>query len=383
MAGAVSDPDRKVSMKSLLPEAVAPDRGRMHALDLLRGICAIGVAVYHLLNWQSVAKLDAIGLYAVYVFFALSGASITFAYARKVRTLDDFASFIALRFVRLAPLYIAVLAAAMAYRFLARDSEAIALKLTALWSNLTMLFGLGNPGSTSLVIGGWSLGIEFLFYLLFPAFLLVLRAGASSPVKMTCLLLAAFAVQITFVHGVLDFGRASFPDRVFEYTQFSAFIAYFAGGCAVGAWLRAGSLRQWPAWTWGPALLLFSCLFHDSGQSQSELLTGWQGLVRAVLTVLIVAAWSRLPTSGIIRSVALRLGDASYGLYLLHPIVFYAMTAIGFASIGRVALPAREHGFALTLVVIAVSLLLAMLFHNFVEKPLLARSRTRFTLGAR
>jgi peptidoglycan/LPS O-acetylase OafA/YrhL len=381
MAGAFSDYGSQ-GRAGGPPEVRAPDQGRMHALDLLRGGCAIGVAVYHLLNWQSLARLDAIGLYAVYVFFALSGASITFAYVRKVRTLDDFAAFIALRFVRLAPLYIAVLVVAMAYRFVARDSEAVVLKLTALWSNLTMLFGLGNPGSTSLVIGGWSLGIEFLFYLLFPVFLLFLRSGASSTARMVCLLGGAFAVQVSFVHGVLDLGQANFPDRVFAYTQFSAFIAYFSGGCVVGAWLRSSSLREWPVWTWVPALLLFFCLFRDSGQSQSELLTGWQGGGRAVLTVLVVAAWSRLPTSGIIRSVAKRLGDASYGLYLLHPVIFYAVTAMGFASIGRAFLPAREHGFALAIVVIAVSLLVAMLFHHFVEKPLLTRSRARFTLGA-
>lgn len=360
---------------------VSSGNTRMHALDLLRGACAIGVAAYHLLNWQSVTKLDAIGLYAVYVFFVLSGASITFAYMRKLRTLNDLGSFIALRFVRLAPLYVAVLALAMTYRLLALDDEALTLKLTSLSANLTMLFGLGNPGATALVIGGWSLGIEFLFYLLFPFFLLSLRVVASSPTRLAVWLGLAFALQMSFVHGVLEFGKADFSEKVFEYTQFVAFLAYFAGGCAVGAWLRSGSRRPWPAWAWIPAVLLLFGLFYTGEHSQSTLLTGWQGSVRAAVTVLLVAVWSRLPVSGAMRPVARCLGDASYGLYLLHPLAFHAMALLGLASLGGAALSGWGGIAALTIAVIAASFLSALVFHHLVEAPLLATGRARFLFG--
>lgn len=362
-------------------EGAPPDNARMHALDLLRGACSIGVAAYHLLNWQSVTKLDAIGLYAVYVFFVLSGASITFAYMPKLRTLNDLGSFIALRFVRLAPLYVTVLALAMAYRLVALDDEALALKLTSVTANLTMLFGLGNPGATALVIGGWSLGIEFLFYLLFPFFLLTLSFVVSSPAKLAVWLGIAFALQMSFVHGVLEFGKADFSEKVFEYTQFAAFLAYFAGGCAVGAWLRSGSRKPWPAWVWIPAVLLLCGLFHTGEHSQSTLLTGWQGGVRAAVTVLLVAVWSRLPVCGVMRPVATRLGDASYGLYLLHPLAFHAMALLGLASLGDSVLSGWGGAAALTTVVIAASFLSALVFHHLVEAPLLAAGRARFLFG--
>jgi peptidoglycan/LPS O-acetylase OafA/YrhL len=353
----------------------------MHALDLLRGACSVGVAAYHLLNWQSVTKLDAIGLYAVYVFFVLSGASITFAYMRKLRTLNDFGSFIALRFVRLAPLYLTVLALAMTYRLVALDDEALALKLTSVFANLTMLFGLGSPGATALVIGGWSLGVEFLFYLLFPFYLLSLSVAASSPTRLAVVLGIAFALQMSFVHGVLEFGKADFSEKVFEYTQFAAFLAYFAGGCAVGAWLRLGSRKAWPAWAWIPAVLLLCGLFHTGEHSQSALLTGWQGGIRAAVTVLLVAVWSRLPVCGAMRPVATKLGDASYGLYLLHPLAFHATALFGLASLGGAVASGWGGVAALTIAVITVSFLSALVFHHFVEAPLLATGRARFLFG--
>jgi dTDP-4-amino-4,6-dideoxygalactose transaminase len=39
---------------------------RVHGFDLLRGACAIVVALYHMLLWSGVAHLHAWGLYGVY-----------------------------------------------------------------------------------------------------------------------------------------------------------------------------------------------------------------------------------------------------------------------------------------------------------------------------
>jgi len=42
---------------------------RIESLDLLRGLCAIGVACYHVLSWVQLATIHNLGLYGVYVFF--------------------------------------------------------------------------------------------------------------------------------------------------------------------------------------------------------------------------------------------------------------------------------------------------------------------------
>jgi peptidoglycan/LPS O-acetylase OafA/YrhL len=351
---------------------------RMHAFDLLRGCCAIAVACYHLLNWQDVVTLDAIGLYAVYVFFVLSGASITLAYADKLRTLADFRSFMAIRYLRLAPLYMAVLALAMAYRVVARDNDALLHKAMQLLPNITMLFGLGNPGASSLVIGGWSLGIEFLFYLLFPAFLVCASLARGKPWLAAAMLALTLLIQQGFVSSVLQSGMVRFSDQVFAYTQFAAFIAYFSGGCAIGMLLRSTPGRRWSAWAWIPAIALLVLLFADHTTPQASMLTGLEGGGRAVLTVLVVLAWSRLPVGGIMRKFSGSLGDASYGIYLLHPVLFHGFAALGGNGGLFPAFSPGANAAVLCVMILVCSFALSIAFHRLVETRVLRWGKERF-----
>ena len=56
---------------------------RVPGWDLLRGICALAVACYHLMFWQDVAAIHTLGSYGVYLFFVLSGASLAYNYIDK------------------------------------------------------------------------------------------------------------------------------------------------------------------------------------------------------------------------------------------------------------------------------------------------------------
>lgn len=84
---------------------------RVLGWDLLRGMCAIAVACYHLLLWQDVAALHTLGSYGVYLFFVLSGASLTYTYgdqlaSRVTARKFSFSRFLWVRYLRLAPLYL-------------------------------------------------------------------------------------------------------------------------------------------------------------------------------------------------------------------------------------------------------------------------------------
>lgn len=45
------------------------NRARVDGFDMLRGLCAIGVAYYHLMHWFELRELYNLGLYGVYIFF--------------------------------------------------------------------------------------------------------------------------------------------------------------------------------------------------------------------------------------------------------------------------------------------------------------------------
>lgn len=204
--------------------------GRIYRFDFLRGICAIAVAYYHILGWLGAThiKLYNLGLYGVYIFFILSGSSIYISYAQKILNGYDLRKFLALRLFRLAPLFVIVvlIGPLVDYGNFERYDWQFFQKA---FLNITFAFSLGNPGGISLATGGWSLGIEFLFYLLFP---IVVSFVAASTVSGIFLYLVFFAFQLTYVNYQVagPEGYSSWSD----YVQFSSFASYFIAGCVIG-----------------------------------------------------------------------------------------------------------------------------------------------------
>lgn len=86
-------------------------RPRIHAVDGLRGLFAIGVMLHHYVMWFGVPVngyvdgfLTKIGIYAVSGFFVISGASLYHVY-RGPMTNALVREFYLRRFLRIAPLY--------------------------------------------------------------------------------------------------------------------------------------------------------------------------------------------------------------------------------------------------------------------------------------
>lgn len=82
----------------------ASGAARYHALDGLRGIAALLVAAFHI--GQRYAQTTPAGYLAVDLFFALSGFVIAANYASRLQEGLGAARFMALRLVRLYPLYL-------------------------------------------------------------------------------------------------------------------------------------------------------------------------------------------------------------------------------------------------------------------------------------
>lgn len=203
---------------------------RVLGFDLLRGICAIGIAYYHVLHYLNAPgiKLYSVGLYGVYIFFILSGASLYIAYADKIRAGYDLRKFIGQRFFRIVPLFaLAVLVRPLFVSHGLAGYTAEFFRDAVL--NITLAFGLGNPAQLSIVTGGWSLGIEFVFYLIFP----VILAFVSGSLFSNMVLLALISwLQMLFVGRYIT-GPGSLQHWE-AYTQFLSFAAYFVGGCVIG-----------------------------------------------------------------------------------------------------------------------------------------------------
>src|SRR4051795_12448261 len=84
--------------------------GRVLGWDVLRGFSAFAVALYHLLYWQGVVSVHTLGSYGVYLFFVLSGASLTYTYAGRLERKElSYLRFLWVRYIRLAPLFVVLI----------------------------------------------------------------------------------------------------------------------------------------------------------------------------------------------------------------------------------------------------------------------------------
>ncbi len=370
------------ALPSATPTSATPapisQRERVPGWDLLRGLCALAVMTYHLLEWQDIAHLSPLGTYGVYLFFLLSGASMAYVYdADRVSTWGGVWRFLATRWFRLAPLYLLVCVIFLAM-LAARNGFWASEIPYRLALNASFAFGLHDPTIWALAVGGWSLGIEFMFYLAFPA----LMQAARTPLGRWLTLGALVLLQAAWVEATV--GREGFAAAGVAYHQLPAFGAWFFAGCLIGQARRQrgpwnGHGLPWMAGVlaWGALGLL---LVLATTPVQGDELVGWRGLLIPVACTLTV--W----VSGQVRvarpwalALADLLGRLTYGVYLIHPLVYFSLA--WFIWPGAQAAAAAHLGVGLAIAAAAggITCVLATQGYRWVESPfqLMARRLLR------
>ena len=340
---------------------------RVLGWDLLRGMCAFAVASYHLMYWQDIAAIHTLGSYGVYLFFVLSGASLAYNYADKFQSGQfSFLGFLRVRYLRLAPLYLALMLVALPWKIV-KGGPTFDLASTY-FLNATFLFGFFNPSVNASLVGGWSLGIEAIFYLAFPCLMLTFRSAQLA----ACTLILLLAIQIGWIAATL--GQSGGEVQNFKaYFQAPAFAAYFMTGCVLGVAKRKGLLEAFRFKSMGLAVLLagFACMVLVNPTAAFDEVLGWRGFILATTCLAMVYAASRMSVSGSLSKLAGYFGDATYGLYLFHPVLFFGLVQIilpraGITNPSEWALYAR---LIFGCSVIGLAFWLALLSERHFEKP--------------
>jgi peptidoglycan/LPS O-acetylase OafA/YrhL len=278
-------------------------------LELLRGLCAVLVASYHCLTWSGAASPHSWGLYGVYIFFVISGAVLYHNYHATLSHDLSVPVFLLKRIARLAPLYIAcVLATAIV-------SGNWPLRMILL--NVTMLFGFVNPGTTSVVTGGWTLGIEFVLYLLFPVLLTLTR-----PIKVAVAVFSLL-VAVRIAHTEMLLRNTTLEESWSAYTQVGSFVAFFFGGM-----LLAKFAPRFRRWSIPVSLVCAALLIVYPGESATEAVTGWLGFAYMALCFAIAAGFFWVDAPKVLTAVSRFFGEISYGVYLIHPLLWALLSSL-------------------------------------------------------
>lgn len=333
---------------------------RVESLDVLRGLLALCVALYHFAVWTHALEGGArsaaviLGVYSVEGFFVISGFCFFHLYAGTTLRGAALWRFHIKRFFRIAPLYYCAILLGVVFAF--DQTVGPRVTLGRVVENITLSFGLIHPNH-AMVLGGWSIGIEYVFYLVLPVLLRVARARWALYALGVVLLACAVPYNFGSVQAAAE------PQQFHEYVQIPNHAFLFVLG-AVIADLRAHLRFRLP---WLVTLALLTFVFTWAARAQPEFLQHLEVMVDFArvkyvalcwLTVLLFA-FTKLPTGRVFRPLAW-LGEISYSVYLMHPYAWRMLEP----WLGPALSPITQLFSGL-----CATLALATLTWRFVEKP--------------
>lgn len=195
----------------------------------LRGVAALAVVIFHVVYIGGVSVPDWVAYltrefhYSVHLFFILSAYSLMHSTQGTLGNPDWARNYFIKRLFRIAPLYyfviILLLTLELLRGHLATDIDKILL-------NVTFVFGF-IPFS-EIVWGGWSVGLEMIFYVLFPVLLILIRSLRAA----AGLLLAGIAVSYLTRYVLHHQYRCTIPlpELDLSYYSFLPNLAFFCMG---------------------------------------------------------------------------------------------------------------------------------------------------------
>ena len=346
-----------------LKRARAPGSAHMAELDGLRALAAIAVIFQHTMRkWWDQFDLGGMG---VNLFFVMSGFLIA-GILLDARTKAENAglgqmgvgkAFYARRFLRIFPLYYAVLALGVLLGF-------AAVRQTLPWTAtyLTNVYAAKiNDWPVMPVTAFWSLAIEEQFYLIVPALLLLLPRKGLIPFAWAMVVLAPICRVILGLHWHSGVAPYMFLPARMDTLGIGVLIALMRrrenhANWRVPGWVAIAGLGLWIAATqlyYHEGMWLFMLAFYFVGQGA---MAAW------------VISRASLGFGGIVgKSLRVRplmyLGQISYGIYVFH----------GFVIAELMRLPRGEelsHHRVGFIVVTALSIAVAAISWHLFESPI-------------
>lgn len=334
---------------------------RLKSLDILRGLTAFAIMFYHFSIWTNSGEahtadsfLGRIGLYGVSIFFVLSGLTMYLVYHDKMQDSKAIKSFFIKRIFRIYPLY--WLACLSSIYFL----ETPATKTDIFW-NFTGLFAFIN--SKSLTTGGWSIGNELVFYAFFP--LLIWLSKKKLSFYLTVIL--SVGIGIFFCFNLLN-DTATMTAQWMTYTNPFNQLFFFVAGIGLGKMGKTTHFfKQHQAFNYLVLFLIIGLfVVYPAVGQQTVLISGNNRIVFSFLSIAICFLIFTLDVRllMLIEKPLTTLGEISYGVYLIHPIVFLELRQ--FLADYFVIPPQTFFVIALF-----VTIFISFLIYSWLEKPLI------------
>nr|WIE91858.1 acyltransferase [Mesorhizobium sp. WSM4875] len=303
-------------------------------LDAIRGVAAISVMLYHFSPFLADGKVLPSSYLAVDLFFLLSGFVIAHAYDRKIENGMGFGTFLAIRLIRLYPLYLVGTLLGSFYlliknRLIATEYMPLSEIGTQLTTGMLFIPLVGDAYHTIFPLNpaSWSLFFELIVNIAYAAVFFLLSKRVLTVLVAVSLVLLIVASALA---GTLDFGMTG---KTIISGLPRVWFSFFLGVLLCRSMARyqdgLGFLRR--GW-WVEAAILLTLIVFAIAPAGAAGRVAYDLASIAVVFPLMVVTGAVAPTAPRLASFYGWLGRVSYPIYIIHTPLLMIIAGAGKAA---------------------------------------------------
>ncbi|MFD1818848.1 Peptidoglycan/LPS O-acetylase OafA/YrhL, contains acyltransferase and SGNH-hydrolase domains [Pseudarcicella hirudinis] len=337
----------------------------INSIQLLRGIAAIVVVIYHISVFTKNSYSQffyhnyfSIGFAGVDLFFVISGFIIHYTSQKYLNNPARFKEYLKKRFVRIYPIYWVTLGALVVVSIVLTDFLGIKLhtELPDTFSSAVRTMFL-LPGHFAINAVSWTLSYELLFYAFFS---LLIISGRFKVLGIICIIISLInGFYIKHLWGVVPFTYFGFFFSLYNVEFLFGYLLYFAykkvdfSSLPGNLIVLAGSLGALIYW----GGQVFDCAYYP------------RLIIFGIPAAFVVFSCLQLEKAGHLKvpDWCVLLGDASYVIYLIHIPALLLLNKLpsmfGFES-------AQVDWIGFNTLALFLIIIISVIIHKIIEKPL-------------
>ena len=333
-----------------------PVSDKLGYVDAMRGIAILMVIVVHQVPVGGMSPLimyaSKYGQMGVQLFFVASAYTLCISHVRRVGEPAPLASFYIRRYFRIAPLYYLAIPLYGFTQFaryyftvhyapadlnLQAIDQSGNYSLSNIVANLTFIHGFVPAANNVVVPGGWSIGTEMAFYLIFPALFHVLtRQGSIS--RVLGIWAGVFIANLCVNAALQNFLGIPIGKNTFVYCNLLNQLPVFIGGAFAFFWLFSKNAAITPLSIARDIFLFctFTAISFALWDSDYDL---------AFSIIPATSGCSFIFLINIIRAIPLdltalrKVGQVSFSMYIFHFLFAETMAKLAIKLLGNVSHP--------------------------------------------
>ena len=356
---------------------------RFDYIDCVRGYAVLLVITAHYAEHVfpnlpfPVHRLAVMGWYGVQLFFIASSVTLlmSWRYEEKARGRADLRAFFIRRLFRIAPAYYA---AATFYFIVTSPVGGFdfvqALAATTFVNGWHPVLMPTVAGQWYVIPGGWSIAVEFTFYVLFPLYAAWVRSLTKALIALAgAILVGLFINRWEFLFLSATYSPATVQNFLFFWFPNQACVFAFGGVafCLMGRMRGKASGTNFATLCAMAAVsLFFSLSFLPLGQFLGDRPIVPVSLAVSLPLALFMVALSHTKNKLLVNVYVMHMGKVSFSAYLVHFAVLRALSHLPGLNLADISgYPAIVLFVAFWPVVILLSYFAAWCSYRFIEVP--------------